>query len=223
MALARRHGVDLIGGDTTRGPLNICVQIMGEVPRGRRCGAMARERGDDIWVSGTLGDAALALAALQTNASSCNRARNWRVPARLRLAACRASRWGWRCAALRSSAIDVSDGLLADLGHILERSQRRRGNRFCRAAGFSRCCAAISTAWRPAARCWPAATITNCALPRRRECARASSQRRRRAGVAVTRIGRIKALARGVPQLVVRAPDGAPLRLKGAGGYDHFG
>ena len=58
-ALAERHGVDLIGGDTTRGPLNICVQIMGEVPAGqalRRDGAHA---GDDIWVSGTMGDAVL--------------------------------------------------------------------------------------------------------------------------------------------------------------------
>jgi thiamine-monophosphate kinase len=44
-----------------------------------------------------------------------------------------------------------------------------------------------------------------------------------RAGIAVTPIGRIKALARGLPQLVVRAPDGAPMRLKGGGGYDHFG
>jgi len=65
MALARRFDVDLIGGDTTRGPLNICVQIMGEVPRGkalRRDGARA---GDDLWVSGALGDAAFALAALK--------------------------------------------------------------------------------------------------------------------------------------------------------------
>src|SRR3990172_3146283 len=65
MALARRFDVDLVGGDTTRGPLNICVQIMGEVARG---GALRREGarpGDDIWVSGTLGDAALAVAALK--------------------------------------------------------------------------------------------------------------------------------------------------------------
>ncbi len=64
-ALADQYRVDLVGGDTTRGPLNISVTIMGEAPRGaalRRSGAQA---GDDIWVSGQLGNAALALAHLQ--------------------------------------------------------------------------------------------------------------------------------------------------------------
>ena len=63
MRLARRHGVDLVGGDTTRGPLNISVQVIGEVPAGgalRRDGACA---GDDVWVSGTLGDAVSRLSA----------------------------------------------------------------------------------------------------------------------------------------------------------------
>ncbi len=63
MRLARRHRVDLVGGDTTRGPLNICVQVMGEVPRGRALRRDGARAGDDVWVSGTLGDAALALAA----------------------------------------------------------------------------------------------------------------------------------------------------------------
>src|SRR5262245_16812749 len=65
MRLARRHRVDLVGGDTTRGPLAISVQILGEVPAGtalRRDGARA---GDDVWVSGVLGNAALALAAMK--------------------------------------------------------------------------------------------------------------------------------------------------------------
>ena len=68
-ALADAHGVDLVGGDTTRGPRNLCVTILGEVPVGlalRRDGARA---GDDVYVSGSLGDAALAVAALQERTS----------------------------------------------------------------------------------------------------------------------------------------------------------
>ena len=120
MRLARRHRVDLVGGDTTRGPLTIAVQIIGEAPAGsalRRDGARA---GDDIWVSGALGAAALALAARR---------------GRIRLAAGERRRLEQKLhapvprialgAALRGvarSAIDVSDGLVADLGHICERS-----------------------------------------------------------------------------------------------------
>ncbi len=120
MALARRFDVDLIGGDTTRGPLNICVQIMGEAPHGKALRRDGARSGDDIWVSGTLGDAALALAALK---------RRIRLkPAELAHCAARLHRPQPRIAlglALRGvahSAIDISDGLLADLGHILERS-----------------------------------------------------------------------------------------------------
>jgi hypothetical protein len=63
MRLARTHGVDLIGGDTTRGPLNLCVQIMGEVPAHKALQRDGARAGDEVWVSGTLGDAALAVAA----------------------------------------------------------------------------------------------------------------------------------------------------------------
>ena len=64
-ALAQQHGVELVGGDTTRGPLNLSVTIMGEVPQGRALLRGGAQAGDDIWVSGRLGDAALALAHLQ--------------------------------------------------------------------------------------------------------------------------------------------------------------
>lgn len=117
-SLAQKFGVELVGGDTTRGPLNICVQIIGEVPAGqasRRDGAQA---GDEIWVSGVLGDAALALANLQRRvelmpleAASC-------LP-RLRVPQPRVA-LGLALRGVASSAIDISDGLLADLGHILE-------------------------------------------------------------------------------------------------------
>jgi len=117
-ALADRHKVELIGGDTTRGPLNLCITIMGEVPLGkalRRSGAQVK---DEIWVSGKIGDAALALAHLQgkvqlpaTEFTECVRRLDQPQP-RLAL--------GLALRGLANSAIDISDGLLADLGHILE-------------------------------------------------------------------------------------------------------
>ena len=117
-ALADRHKVELIGGDTTRGPLNLCITIMGEVPLGkalRRSGAQVK---DEIWVSGKIGDAALALAHLQgkvqlpaTEFAECARRLDQPQP-RLAL--------GLALRGLANSAIDISDGLLADLGHILE-------------------------------------------------------------------------------------------------------
>jgi len=118
--LANAFDVDLIGGDTTRGPLNICVQILGEVPAGqalRRSGACS---GDEVWVSGALGDAALALAhsrgelQLQSQELDYVRARLDRPTPRVGL--------GNTLRGLASSAIDVSDGLLADAGHLAERS-----------------------------------------------------------------------------------------------------
>lgn len=118
--MAGQHGVELIGGDTCRGPLTICVQVMGEIPAGealRRSGAKA---GDEIWVSGRLGDAALALNALQHHIklaphdiAACLPALHTPQP-RVAL--------GEQLRGLAHSAIDISDGLLADLGHILESS-----------------------------------------------------------------------------------------------------
>ena len=120
-ALAHAHRVDLIGGDTTNGPLNICVTIIGEAPEGkalRRSGARA---GDDIWVSGYLGDATLALAYRKKKimpeldeVEAIMAALEMPIP-RVEL--------GQRLIGLAHSAIDISDGLLADLGHILECSR----------------------------------------------------------------------------------------------------
>lgn len=120
MDLARAQRVDLIGGDTARGPLNICVQIMGEVPAGKALRRDGAKPGDEIWVSGQLGDATLALAHLQNRihleaqeAQAC--LNKLHTPdARVAL--------GQHLLGLAHSAIDISDGLLADLGHILERS-----------------------------------------------------------------------------------------------------
>src|SRR5687768_11113079 len=122
-ALAGRHRVDVIGGDTTRGPLAIAVQIMGEVPHGRALRRDGARAGDDVWVSGQLGGAALAVAAakgeLKVPAGE-RRALEQRLDAPVPRIAL-----GIALCGIAHSAIDVSDGLLADLGHICERSQVR--------------------------------------------------------------------------------------------------
>jgi thiamine-monophosphate kinase len=120
MRLARRHRVDLVGGDTTRGPLAICVQIMGETPAGRALRRDGARIGDDVWVSGRLGDAALALAAARGEFKFAPRERAL-LDARLDMPAPRVA-LGIALRGIATSAIDVSDGLIADLGHICERS-----------------------------------------------------------------------------------------------------
>jgi thiamine-monophosphate kinase len=116
--LAARHGVDLIGGDTTRGPLNLCVTILGEVPAG---GALRRDGarpGDDIWISGELGGAALGLHHLRDGLCLADPGRTACL-ARLHAPEPRVA-LGQALIGLANAAIDISDGLLADLGHILE-------------------------------------------------------------------------------------------------------
>ena len=119
-ALADDNGVELIGGDTTRGPLNLCVTIMGEVPRGKALRRDGAKVGDDIWVSGKLGQAALGLANLQGKFKFYGEVRDECLKA-LHQPQPRVS-LGLALRGIANSAIDISDGLLADLGHILERS-----------------------------------------------------------------------------------------------------
>jgi thiamine-monophosphate kinase len=119
-SLAEKYGVDLVGGDTTRGPLNLCVTIMGEVPARQALRRSGAQIGDEIWVSGYLGDAALALAHLQgkivlsaSDFSACANALHQPQPG---------VALGLALRGIASSAIDVSDGLMSDLGHILAAS-----------------------------------------------------------------------------------------------------
>jgi len=120
-ACATKFGVDLIGGDTTRGPLCISVQIMGQVPIGKALKRSGAKVGDDIWVSGQLGDAALALNHLLGKHPLTDKALAQTMPALLqpepRVAL------GLALRDIAHSAIDISDGLLADLGHILKASK----------------------------------------------------------------------------------------------------
>ena len=119
-ALAEQHGVSLIGGDTTRGALAFSVTAMGEVTRGKALRRSGAQVGDEIWVSGTLGDAALALAYLQRRIQITPHAAAAVLP-RLHCPTPRV-KLGQKLLALANSAIDISDGLLADLGHVLQAS-----------------------------------------------------------------------------------------------------
>ncbi len=119
-ALADTHGCDLIGGDTTQGPLNICITVFGEVPRGQALLRSGARSGDDVYVSGTLGDARLALQSLQGNLKL---PAEILAPSRLRLEqpTPRIS-LGIALRGIATSAIDISDGLAGDLQHILKAS-----------------------------------------------------------------------------------------------------
>ena len=120
LALADAHGCELVGGDTTQGPLNICITVFGEVPAGQALLRSGARAGDDIYVSGTLGDARLALEALLGHIHlpgellAQARQRLERPTPRVAL--------GLALRGIASSAMDVSDGLLGDLGHILRAS-----------------------------------------------------------------------------------------------------
>lgn len=213
-SMAAQFGVDLVGGDTTHGPLNICVTILGEVPSGmalRRSGARA---GDDVWISGHPGAAALALAHLQgritlaaDDLAACLPALHDPQP-RVAL--------GQALLGVAHSAIDVSDGLLADLGHILEDSGLAAEIRFADLP--------ISRALR---RALPDETARACLLAGGDDyelCFTASAARRAdiaaigaRLGETLTRIGTLK------PGNGVRVFDenGKEMPI-GKTGFDHF-
>lgn len=118
---ATQYGINLVGGDTTRGALSMTYTVIGEVPVGQALRRDGARPGDTVWVSGTLGEAAFALAAIQgqLNLSDADFAV---LSARLHAPTPRVA-LGLALRQLATSAIDVSDGLLADLGHILQRSR----------------------------------------------------------------------------------------------------
>jgi thiamine-monophosphate kinase len=210
-ALADQHGVELIGGDTTRGPLNLSVTIMGEVPTGAALRRDAAQLDDDVWISGALGDAALALAHLQGRIAlspeilAASVVRLQQPQPRVEL--------GLALRGIANSAIDVSDGLLADLGHILERSHLG-------AEIFLEC---IARQVEPSLQ----QVMQQCVLAGGDDyelCFTAPVTRRIQIekisaalALPLTRIGKIKA-GEGY---IVRAADGSKIHIEGAG-YDHF-
>lgn len=211
-ALAEEHGVELVGGDTTRGPLNLCVTIMGEVPRGKALRRSGAQIGDDIWVSGTLGVAALGLAHLQGKIKlpedsrlSCLAALHQPQP-RMAL--------GLALRDLASSAIDISDGLLGDLKHILE----------CSNVGAEIAFAALPAPTLPHI---DETVLRRCILAGGDDyelCFTASAIRRREIEALAAKLqlplAHIGSIIEG-RQCLVRAGDGSVMTIKESG-YDHF-
>ncbi len=214
-ACASHYGVDLAGGDTTRGPLTLSITILGELPAGKAITRAGGHTGDDIWVSGQPGLAALGLAALQhridlgpTGREHCIRALQHPTP-RVEL--------GLALRGVASAMLDVSDGLLGDLGHILERSD---------------CGAEIDIALLPLAEL--RATGADEAQARRAllaggddyellfcapaECRDTVHKIAHEQGIALHRIGRLTSHPR---QLMLRETDGRLLSPM-LSGYDHF-
>jgi len=216
-ALADRHDVDLVGGDTTRGPLNLCVTILGEVPTGLALARAGAKPGDDVYVSGVLGDAALALAAIAgrvaLDSDALGAAREKLEVPEPRIAL------GIALRGVASAAIDVSDGLTGDLGHILEQS----------AVGAEIDLTAVPRS-RALARSLAAAERSialDCLLgggddyelcfTAPREAAARVAQIAVATGVALTRIGTVTA----APGLTVRDERGVPLPALPKA-FDHF-
>jgi thiamine-monophosphate kinase len=218
LSLARRHRVDLIGGDTTRGPLTLCIQIMGEVPRGQALRRDGARVGDDIWVSGEIGAAAFAVELLRGRLH-VSPAQQRTLEERLHAPTPRLA-LGTRLRRIAHSAIDISDGLLADAGHICERSrvaarinweslpapplvralaQTRRGAQTLLAGGDDY-------------------ELCFTAPPRRRAAVVAAASKARTPVALVGTIIRAKA---GQPLVQVIDSIGKPLKVERKG-YDHF-
>jgi thiamine-monophosphate kinase len=203
-ALAERHGVELIGGDTTRAALRtISITAIGELPSGVALYRSSAQPGDDIWVSGELGGAALGLR--RPDIADAARRLHWPEP-RVEL--------GERLRGLARAAIDVSDGLAGDLGHLLERSQVGavvEYERIPRAAAFQSakdlerdCVLSGGDDYE----------LIFTAPPSRRDVIEALG---RELALRLTRIGAIES---GAARLVIR--DGAGNVVPHGGGYDHF-
>jgi thiamine-monophosphate kinase len=119
-ALADAQGIELVGGDTTAGPLTVCITVIGEVPPGQALLRSGARAGDELWVSGTLGDARLALEVFRGRAALPG-AQFELVRQAMELPQPRVA-LGLALRGLASSAIDLSDGLVGDLGHVLRAS-----------------------------------------------------------------------------------------------------
>lgn len=217
-ALADAHACELVGGDTTRGPLAINVTVFGEVPAGQALLRSGARAGDDVWVSGTLGDARLALEAFRGTVSlpsavfDAARQRLERPQPRVAL--------GLALRGIATAAIDVSDGLAGDLGHVLARSG-------VGAAVQAACAPGLLAALQQGLALAPERVealvfaggddyeLAFTAPPQQRAAVEAAAAG---AQVRVTRIGAIEAQ----PGLRLVDAGGQPL-ARDFGGFDHFG
>ena len=211
--LADHHGVALVGGDTTRGPLTVTLQAHGLVPFGEALRRDGARPGDGIYLTGSVGDAALGLAALLEGRELPPEAFDHCVD-RLHRPLPRVLE-GHALRGLASACIDVSDGVAADLGHILERSRcgaRIEAARLPLSSHFAAAFDRPEAAWHTALSGGDDYELLFC-VPAAREEALA----RRLPPDACTRIGEI----RREPGLLCVDAAGEPLDL-GAAGYQHF-
>ncbi|WP_287951467.1 thiamine-phosphate kinase [Diaphorobacter sp.] len=221
LRLADAHQCELVGGDTTQGPLNLCVTVFGEVPTGQALLRSGARVGDDIYVSGTPGEARLALDALRGRLALPPTALQQLRP-RLEQPTPRVA-LGLALRGVASSAIDVSDGLLGDLGHILKAS----GVGACVDATTATNLLAASAQQAGAAADFDAQTLMQCALaggddyelvftapPAQQAAVQAAVQA---SGTRATRIGRVEP----APGLRVVDGQGQPVAQHFAS-FDHF-
>ena len=216
--LARTHDVDIVGGDTTRGPRTLSLTLIGDVAAGTALRRDGARDGDDVYVSGTLGDAMLALAALQGR-TAIDVATLADVRRRLESPTPRVA-LGNALRGIASAAIDVSDGLVGDLGHILERSRVGAQIELAELPRSDALDAKLRSTARPAALAWLVAggddyELCFTAPAARRDAVAAAA---RHSATAVSRIGRVTSV-RG---LAVTDEDGAPLAALPQS-FDHFG
>jgi thiamine-monophosphate kinase len=215
LALADQHQIELVGGDTTAGPLTIGITVMGEVPPGHALLRSGAQVGDELWVSGTLGDARLALevfrgtVALGGDAFELSRQAMELPQPRVSL--------GLALRGVATAAIDVSDGLLGDLGHVLQRSgvgAQLHLDRLPRSPVLAAQSLAVQTL------CLLTGgddyeLLFTAPADQRRAVRAAAAQ----AGVALTPIGQIVSAAQG---LQVLDAAGQVLSLQGLQAFDHF-
>lgn len=215
-ALSDEHGCELIGGDTTQGPLNISITVMGEVPTGQSILRSGAQAGDDLYVSGHLGDARLALESFRGHISLPQTVFET-ARGRMEMPSPRVS-LGHSLRGLATSMADISDGLLGDLGHILLSSDVGAD------IDWSACQAllSVSTAWS-----CPGDMLMTCVLSGGDdyELVFTAPSTSRHAvleaaitsGTRITRIGSIKP----EKQLTVRDAQGRPI-AHGLQSFDHF-
>jgi len=204
------YGIHLLGGDTvaTPGPVTLSLTILGHVAPGQAVRRAEAQAGDALWVTGTIGDGALGLRAARGEIADPDAwlAGRYRLPR---------PRIGLAISGIAAAAIDVSDGLVQDVGHL------------CRASGVGAEIAADRVPLSPAARAAGPAWLETCltggddyelaiAVPPEREAALHAAAAR--AGVAVTRIG---AFIAGPPRVAVLDADGTVLPLAREG-WSHF-
>ena len=221
-AIANQYNCPLIGGDTTAGPLNICITAFGSAPKDKAIRRSGASEGDDIWVSGFVGDARLTLAALRHEIELSKEdlasieVRIHQPTPRLNL--------GLALREVANSALDISDGLLGDLRHILKQSSKDAEiflDRIPKSATLRKQTLAIQNQY--AANGGDDYELCFTAPSRKRDViAKISAD----LNLPLTQIGNIKSMQNSAPEIHIINHDGKELNSQQAGlllkSFDHF-